>query len=470
MAKIKRFKESGETVYGLTIPQAVIDPETGLTVKQIIDNSIDWLNAVGILSYGIEWSDSISSTACTRIGNPELHRMLPVQSKMRGCVLNDDGTVNYYLDANDWDKKEDGSPSNLDGTDGMVMVEMPHHYERYESEDGTHRKLISLFPLPGFNEVSTMYISAYKATLERGVNKLSSVKSLDIKYRGGNNDASRDGTYRTQLGTPASSISLTNFRVYARNRGSGSIWNCNTYLAYKTAVWLYYIEYANFNAQLDYNPDTTLDGYKQGGLGEGTTNLNGSHWNAFNGYFAFIPCGYTDELGNGSGTKEFTMPDEYNNASGLVTNAVRYRGIEQFFGETWSWTDGLKIEIQSDEAGGESRLYIADDVSKYNSSGYDLYNYIGLIPRANGYVKTIIQDEIMPLVTGGGTTTYFADYFYTTIPATGTSERAVLFGGHAVHGAYAGLADSATNSAASNAGAYIGSRLCCHPNTKHEQL
>ena len=71
--------------------------------------------------------------------------------------------------------------------------------------------------------------------------------------------------------------------------------------------------------------------------------------------------------------------------------------------------------------------------------------------------------DIMPAAVGAGTTTYFTDYFYTNIPASGTAERGVLFGGLAHVGAFAGFVCSFTIGAASAASANIGSRLCFIP-------
>lgn len=71
--------------------------------------------------------------------------------------------------------------------------------------------------------------------------------------------------------------------------------------------------------------------------------------------------------------------------------------------------------------------------------------------------------EIMPLEVGAGSTTYFCDYFYTNIPASGVSERGVLFGGTAYHGASAGFVSASTSSTASSTSARIGSRLCFYP-------
>ena len=71
--------------------------------------------------------------------------------------------------------------------------------------------------------------------------------------------------------------------------------------------------------------------------------------------------------------------------------------------------------------------------------------------------------ENMPTEVGAGSTTYFADYFYTNIPASGVAQRGVLFGGAANNGATAGLSCATTHNTASATGASIGSRLCFIP-------
>ena len=70
--------------------------------------------------------------------------------------------------------------------------------------------------------------------------------------------------------------------------------------------------------------------------------------------------------------------------------------------------------------------------------------------------------ENMPVEVGASSTTYFADYFYTNV-VSNTGQRGVLFGGAADDGAVAGFSCARTNSAASNAGASVGSRLCFLP-------
>ena len=423
--------------------------------------------------YGVKININVADTALERVGRSELHVSLPVQSLMRRCLLNDAGQVVTYLHQTDSTKTDTGAAADLTGASGMVMVEIPKHYRKFEFDGTTFTCLISQYQLPGFIEVPKMYRSAYEATIDRTLSatpKLASVVNTTAAFRGGNNNTAWDGTYRTLLGRPATQTSLTNFRKYARNRGAAGLnsagWNCDLYAAQNATYWLYVIEYANLNCQLDFNAQPTSEGYKQGGLGAGVTTLNSTKWNTFNSYYPFVPCGTTNSLGNASGVVEYTMPDEYD--TGVVTKVKvpSYRGIENPFGHVWSWTDGCKCAIESDADGGISSFYTCDNPANYQDTNYDNYVKRGELPRKEGYVKRMMIGEYgenMPTEVGAGSTTYFADYFYTNIPASGVAQRGVLFGGSAHNGATAGLSCASTPYAATNTYAYFGSRLCFIP-------
>lgn len=430
------------------------------------DTTSDW--------YGIEWYTNQSSSAVTRIGNVNLHKSIPIQSGMYRCVLNDNGEEVYKLDPNDSTKKEDGTAAVLDGTDGQVMVRIPVFYAKFETQGYRRRVMLSSRSKSGFKKMGGCYVSAYESTIDRTTSdtpKLASVVNTTANFRGGNNTAEWDSTYRSLLGMPATATSLTNFRVYARNRNNGDTqWNCMDYTAYKAIYWLYVVEYANLNSQLDFNDELTAEGYRQGGLGAGVTNINDSKWNAFNGYYPFIPCGYTNSLGNKTGVVAFTMPDEYDAETPFTTYVPSYRGIENPFGHLWKWTDGIHIKVQSEEAGGKSILYTSNNPANYQDTDYDGYEEKGEIARANGYVKKILFGDDGDIIvskdgnTGGSSTTYFCDYFYTNIPSSGEVLRSVLFGGIAVNGAFAGFASAYSVNAPSLTAARIGSRLCYIPN------
>ena len=224
------------------------------------------------------------------------------------------------------------------------------------------------------------------------------------------------------------------------------------------------MEYANRNCQTAFNAQKDSNGYAQGGLGNGVTNT--PDWNGFNGYYPFVPCGYTDELGNASGEVAYVMQNAEGGTYGTVY-VPRYRGIENPFGHIWKWTDGINIQIASAADGGTSKVYVADDPTNYNDSNYNGYTLRGEEARTEAYVKELVFGEfgdIMPAVVGGGSTTYWADYHYTNIPASGTVLRGVLFGGAADGGANAGFGCAHSNYAPSAANAHLGSRLCFIPN------
>lgn len=415
-------------------------------------------------SYGIQFDTAVSSPTCTRVGNVALHKSLPIQSRMKGCLLDDNGKVVEYLDPRDW------TGQSRDGSRGQVMVEIPMHYIKFET-NGTKRVVrLSEHPLPGYHQVPQMYVSAYEATLERSTGKLCSVVNEGTDYRGGGNNANYDGTYRSFLGRPVTAISRTAFRAAARKRNTGNTsWNCYLYQVHKALFWLFTVEYATLNSQAAYNAELTSEGFRQGGLGAGVTDWSSSDWSTFNGYYPFVPCGHTDTLGNQTGVVAYTAYSE--DGSELKTsNVPRYRGVENPFGHLWKWTDGINIRISPTEANGGdnlSKIFVCEDTSKLNDTNYNGYKHVGNEVRSEGYVKEIVfgeEGEIMPSVVGGGSTTYFCDYHYTNIP-TSEALRGVLFGGDARYGADAGLASAYSYYAPSSTSANFGSRLCFIPAT-----
>ena len=422
--------------------------------------------------YGVKINTNVADTTLERVGRAELHASLPVQSQMRRCLLNDNGEVVTYLHATDSTKTDTGATADLTGASGMVMVEIPEHYRKFEFDGSNILALISAFPLPGFHKVRKVYRSAYEATVDRTTStiKLASVVNTTAAFRGGNNTAEWDDTYRSLLGRPATRISLTNFRSYARNRGAAGLndkgWNCDLYEAQLNTYWLFVIEYAQLNCQTAFTAQLTEEGYRQGGLGDGVTTLQDGKWNSFNNHNPFIPCGITNSLGNATGVVDYEMPEEYGAA--LTVHVPSYRGIENPFGHVWSWTDGILVAVQSEADGAKSLFYRAadDNPANFNSSNYDGYVQRGELPRSNGYVKEILCGEYgdnMPQAIGGSSTTYFADNFYTNVPASGVALRGVFFGGTAHHGANAGLAYAQPSNTPSDAGTDFGSRLCFIP-------
>lgn len=456
---------------GISIQASVTDNSTDPNVKEVVIHTTgDGSKALmddgtyksipsleDQYAYGVEWDTASSNPDGVRVGNMQLHRELPVQSKMRRCLLDRDGGVKEYLD-----NELSWGESYLDYA---VMTEMPEHWYKLYFNGTKFRMMLSEIPLPGYKHVDKFYISTYEARMYRtdnllcsaaGASKLSDPNSTN--FRGGDNTAEWDDTYRSLLGCPVTNLTRDQFRQAARKRGSG--WEMYTYNAHKTLFWLFAVEYATLDSQKPFNAQKDANGFAQGGLGPGPTQMTG--WANFNNANPLIPCGYTNEFGNGSGEKAYVVK----NASGgthATLMANRYRGIENPFGHIWKYTDGANIQVTTGDAG-LSILWTTDDPSNFSDTSYTGYNKKGNICRTNGYAKKMLLGEdgdIVATEIGGSSSTYWCDYYYAHTSAN--RMQVVLVGGGADHGSYAGLANVRTSYAPSVASRYFGSRLCFFP-------
>lgn len=408
--------------------------------------------------YGIEFDVTVSSPLCTRIGDMQLHSTLPVHSKMRGCLLADDGTVIKYLNSEDWTSEV------RDGSQGQVMVEVPEHWMRFETDGNKRRVYVSEKEISSFTRIPKYYVSAYEAALDRTNNILCSVVNNTTQFRGGSDESTWDETYRSLLGKPITYKTRAQMRTAARNRNSTDTrWNILTYNIYRDLFWLYYIEYANLNCQTTYTGERDANGYRQGGLGAGVTNLVSSDWLNYNNYNPFVPCGYTDSLGNSTGIVPYEMPEEFGKE--LTTYVPRWRGIENIFGHIWKHCDGMIVEVQSEEAGGESKFYVFDAPENYKDTIDEHAIHVGNQARGEGYLKEVVfgdsGDIFAKEITGANSTTYFSDYTYNAaIPNTGSNMRTLLLGGSAYSGGKAGLGCLNSNNLVSASLSGRSFRLC----------
>lgn len=467
----------GDTVADNTHMVVFSSPKTGTSISTIHkikleygDISTEWSPAWEDIpdleeryAYGVEWDTASSSPDGVRVGNMQLHRELPVQSKMRRCLLDRDGGVKEYLD-----NELSWGGSYLDYA---VMTEMPEHWYKLYFNGTKFRMMLSEIPLPGYKHVDKFYISTYEARMYRtdnllcsaaGASKLSDPNS--IHFRGGDNTAEWDDTYRSLLGCPVTYLTRDQFRQAARKRGSG--WEMYTYGAHKTLFWLFAVEYATLNSQKPFNAQKDANGFAQGGLGPGPTQM--TDWTNFNNANPLIPCGYTNEFGNGSGEKAYVVK----NASGgthatLMVN--RYRGIENPFGHIWKYTDGANIQVTTGD-NGLSILWTTADPSNFSDSSYVGYDKKGNICRVNGYAKNTLLGEdgdIIATEIGGSSSTYWCDYYYTN---TSTNSLRLVAVGGGSDGADAGFIRVNTSETPSGAYKHFGSRLCFFPKYKSTEI
>ena len=406
------------------------------------------------LWYGVKFDLANSSSPDgVRTGNMEMHRTLPIQSKMRGCTINNVDNVKKYLKADDWTKWEDGTVIAQDSsqTSPEMMVEIPEHYRLLvATPDNTVEVRMSEYNLPGYTKVEKKYIGAYEGiTSETLPNLLRSINNT--KYK------------------PKVSTTRNQFQVFARENSRTNNWNIYTYDAHRDLTWLFVVEYATLNSQKAFNANLTAEGYHQGGLGEGVTTgavkVNGADT------WSFVPCGTTNSLGNGTGIIEYTHTNT--NAEGAstgtkVVNVPRYRGIENPFGHVW------KNVIDVVVAGTDNSVYICKDYTKFGTfeggtnptaeqliaAGYELQDFKESTI-TDQYVKKLVnnnQADLFPTVVGNGAsaTTYYCDYHWTSAIAT---PRTLLIGGCSGTGSAAGLFYLLSSHGLDDSPASVGTRI-----------
>lgn len=412
---------------------------------------IDYTGLEDIYSYGVEWDSTVADPTLTRIGNPLLHKSLPIQSQYKGCVANG-AEINYYLNPNDWSQKADGTPSVLDGTDGTVRVHIPKFYGK-SGVEGTKRwvRMSTIKMDNTWIEIPEMLVDAYRSTVDTTVSatpKAVSVVNTTAQFRGGGNRTANDtyldtDAFRSDLGKPRTNISRANMRTYATNAGSEM-------LCYEYYKWIFYwawvIEYATFNSQATYNAELTADGYHQGGLGPGITdwNNNANGWSGYNGTYPITPCGYCNDIGNFTGIKELVIPETVVDESTTVPTKTfkvpRWRGFDNPFGDIWTNLDGIILERTA--ANQPSSVYTTSNPSAFgdDNTAKGKMTVAGKEIASDGYTKDFdlgSKGEIIPSVVGGSATTYMCDYHWCN--AASTSLRTLLVGGGADTGGYAGL-------------------------------
>lgn len=430
---------------GGTVGQVLVNSGDGTGEWKDVKPGIDLTGLEDIYSYGVEWDSTVADPTLTRIGNPLLHKSLPVQSQYKGCVANG-AAINYYLDPNDWSKKADGGNSVLDGTDGTVRVHIPKFYGK-SGVEGTKRwvRMSTIKMDDTWIEIPEMLVDAYRSTVNQTGNKAVSVVNTTAQFRGGGNRTANDtyldtDAFRSDLGKPRTNISRANMRTYAANAGSEM-------LCYEYYKWIFYwawvVEYATLNSQKAYTADLTAEGYHQGGLGDGVTTWNGD-WNTYNGYYPLTPCGYCNDIGNFTGVKDLVIPETVINESTTVASKTfkvpRWRGFDNPFGDIWTNLDGIILERTA--ANQPSSVYTTTDPTAFgdDNTAKGKMTVAGTEIASDGWIKDYDlgeTGEIIPSVVGGSATTYMCDYHYCN--ASSTALRTLIVGGGAGNGGNAGL-------------------------------
>ena len=400
--------------------------------------------------YGVSWSETSSNPDCTRIGNMDMHRTLPIQSMMKPFdITNIEDTVSEIILPIDdqFQKTSYANATNIQWSivsrdSDNIMIRIPEFWYTDDYVPGTKTHNLKLCPhaKPGWYHHKEAYVSAYE--VYKSGDKLVSVKG--------------------QL--PTVNFNRTNGRTWARANGfdGEAKWNLYTYEEHRAICHLFLVEYATRNSQKAVNTELTPEGFRQGGLGSGcttgTATINGAQT------WSFMPTGSSDSLGSGSG--EVTVTIQQTDQSGSNTSTItrkcnRYRGIENPFGHVWKHTDDV-ISVYSNGYRTWYKSVKPDQFTTNKNASYKSLCASTMV--SNGY-KTEIKatptcDFFAVSVSGGSETTYWCDYNWDN---TDTSEHCLLIGGHSDSGGWAGLFYLLSDSGVGASAADVGSRLTYLP-------
>lgn len=272
--------------------------------------------------------------------------------------------------------------SCLDGCDGEVMVYVPGFYIKSFEDDNYYEVRISDVHIDDTWEYQpARYVGAYKGTVVSKselnslahkdltyLSKLLEIDSVDNKVAvtianseilGGDKTSTTSSLGYNNYGKPSTNISRNELRTILPGYGLKYIMS---YYDYKNIMyWLYVIEYANPNVQASGYSSTTTEGYKRGGLGYGITTV--TNWENRNNKNPLTINGATNSLCNGSG-------QVYDRNTKLYP--VRWRGIENPFGDIYQFLDGISAIKNSNTA---LDIRITNDKQYFTDKEFNIREY-----------------------------------------------------------------------------------------------
>ncbi|QWM90728.2 hypothetical protein [uncultured phage cr12_1] len=403
--------------------------------------------------YGVSWSETSSNPDCTRIGNMDMHRSLPIQSMMKPFVITNyrhQSPENILPIDDNFSKSFYSTESNTQqevvfSLDTDIMIRIPEFWytDEYVPSSKTHNLKICPHAKPGWYHHKEAYVGAYElCETSPSSGKVCSAKGL-IPLVGRTREVLRKAV-----------------------RGNGfdgeAKWNLYTYEEHRAICHLFLVEYATRNSQKAVNTELTPEGFRQGGLGSGcttgTVTINGAQT------WSFIPTGSSDSLGSGSG--EVTVTIQQTDSSGSNTSTItrkcnRYRGIENPFGHIWKHID----DVISVYGNGHRTWYKSVKPNQFATNKNTSYKPFCASTMVSGGYKTEIKatptcDFFATSISGGSETTYWCDYNWDN---TDTSEHCLLIGGSSDYSGRAGLFGFASHVGVGHSYATVGSRLTYLP-------
>lgn len=174
-------------------------PEGNVTKIEDKEGNILWAS-INKLAYGVRWNSvNQATTACERIGNLELHKTLPIQSRFKVCI-HKGKEIQYYCNPDDSRFREDNTGyvkemivTQLTESEDIVVSEDDNNYKiRYTIKDNVFSDFKYLY---GFVKVALG--STSKPSVVCRVEKIDTVNKTAYIYT---IEPLSDGTVNVELG------------------------------------------------------------------------------------------------------------------------------------------------------------------------------------------------------------------------------------------------------------------------------
>jgi hypothetical protein len=391
-----------------------------VTYGFFIDSSVsDSDNAVTYLEDAVDMTPASMGASTFNYGSWEDAFFMP-----KPCMLKSDGTVDYYLDPNDYSKKVDGTASDIANSsyDGNAMMEFPKIWYKFAGGTNTgdgyfyvsNTQVDSDYHCwcnidANNNEIDHFYMAIYNGT---GTSKLRSLSGVTLNSSSGNGN-----TTATQETT----------RAQANNPTDKQMWYIDQWCDRLLINALLVLMSKSLNSQ--------------GKFGQGIV--------------------------TGSQTAKETYVTGSLNTRGLFygdisgqSTAVKVFGIENWWGLAYRRTAGcinasgtFKVKLTWGTKDGSTTTGYNEDGSGYISNGS--------VCTTSNYIQKMKFDQfgyMVNTVNSNASSTYYQDYYYYS---SGT--KYLLVGGNAGSGSRAGAFFFELSNAPSSAHWSYAAALSCKP-------
>lgn len=451
----KKMQDVEDLEVGVSTKLLGYDPvarKTGLVPISRVNGGVPW--------FGRKWTAGNSSPVGKPIGDIDLGKELPYQIGLGGYLVQNNHS-RVKLSASNHNLLENGGAADLTGAAGHYQWgwNVPMYYQVY-LEDGDLCETFSLGgPRKGYWNyripVGSRSCAGY-ATMDRNSDTLVSFVNKTAQFRGGNNDATKDADYNSQLGVPATNLSIEAFRNAARR--NGTLWFANERVMHYVTGALMRVIFGTRNVQAGYVDERDSYGLRQGGLGAGVSLPD--DWQNDWSYYPYVPLDTGVQYGDLTGVFSTGIVD----AHGIkdITGIPSFFGLKNFYKYLYCMSENMLLQCNADKS---QSLFISNNI---DGSLMSLASVAGLTKIATGpsietaawtYPEemTLKNLAFFPKDTGGSSSTFWCDGYFN--PASTSGLRGALLLGPANYGAIAGWAcldgSNAPSAALANRAAFL---------------